>query len=129
MQKKHTSIYSMLIPYERFQHNFLWDVQHGPIKFNVVYLWLIFCDHSLFSLNGGLKYLKVILYGMGSCPLSRRYCGITFHILLVTLPWSLSFIPSSSRKMQLWSLLIRNEHQKMWCFDFFPHMQGTIYHF
>ena len=29
---------------------------------NVEYLWLVFCDHASFSLKGGLKYLKDLLW-------------------------------------------------------------------
>ena len=32
----------------------------GPIKYHVKYLRLIFCNHALFPLKGGLKHVKII---------------------------------------------------------------------
>lgn len=39
-------------------------VQRDPVKYNIVYLWLILYDHALLALKGGLKNVKVIFYGI-----------------------------------------------------------------
>ena len=37
----------------------------SPVKYNGRCLWLIFCDHTLFSLSGVLKYVKNMFMGQG----------------------------------------------------------------
>lgn len=47
-----------------------------PIKYNVNYLWLIFCDHDLFSLNDGLKFVNTWLFDRRTSLANRTLSGI-----------------------------------------------------